>query len=214
MSTPVPVEMRTISHSNVLCTFNLGCVPAICPENLIWRSRLVGKSFVLYPWPHLKNDSHSGAPIFVCLKVLHGLCEVDPALDANIQKSFQIWYSNHVTYFVKHKIPYVFFFLPRFSFIDTGNSWNSRERSGAFLFHCTTSIRSRTFRYLFAILHVRWLPRIFVASLVTTRHLLDEIFHQRNYHLIDCWWQWNVNLCLFDNLILDFFNNNMTLETH
>lgn len=146
MSTPVPVEMRTISHSNVLCTFNLGCVPAVCPENLIWRSRLIGKSFVLYPWPHLKNDSHSGAPIFVCLKVLHGLCEVDPALDANIQKSFQIWYSNHVTYFVKHKIPYVFFFLPRFSFIDTGNSWDSRGKEWSIFvplyhFHSLTNIQ-------------------------------------------------------------------------
>ena len=30
-----------------------------------------------------------------------------------------------------------------------------------FLFHSTTSTRSRTFRHLFATLHVRWLSRIF-----------------------------------------------------
>lgn len=62
----------------------------------------------------LENNSHSGAPTFVCLEVLHDLCEVDIALDANTQKPFQIWDSNRVTYSVKHKIFYVIFFYHSF----------------------------------------------------------------------------------------------------
>ena len=56
-----------------------------------------------------------------------------------------------------------------------------------FLFHSTTSTRSRTFRHLFATLHVRWHHIFLIAPLVFTRLLLDEIFTLSNYHLID-WW--------------------------
>ena len=54
-----------------------------------------------------------------------------------------------------------FFFLSEFSFTDTDSSQDSRGREGTILFHSTTSTRSRTFRHLFATLHVRWLSRIF-----------------------------------------------------
>ena len=48
-----------------------------------------------------------------------------------------------------------FFFLSGFSFTDTDNSQDSRGREETILFHSTTSTRSRTFRHLFATLHVR-----------------------------------------------------------
>ena len=56
---------------------------------------------------------------------------------------------------------FLFFFLSGFSFTDTDNSQDSRGREGTILFHSTTSTRSRTFRHLFATLHVRWLSHIF-----------------------------------------------------
>ena len=55
-----------------------------------------------------------------------------------------------------------FIFLSGFSFTETGNSQDSRWREGTiFFFHSTTSTRWRTFRHLFAALHVRWLSHIF-----------------------------------------------------
>ena len=54
-----------------------------------------------------------------------------------------------------------FFFVSGFSFTDTDNSWDSRGTEGTILFHSTSSTRSRTFRHLFATLHVRWLSHIF-----------------------------------------------------
>ena len=57
-----------------------------------------------------------------------------------------------------------------------------------FLFDSTTSTRSRTFRHLLAILHVRWLSHIFNRNTciyqTTTRWDFTTI---SNYHLID-WW--------------------------
>ena len=49
-----------------------------------------------------------------------------------------------------------FFFLSGFSFTNTDDSQDSRGKGGDhLLFHSTTSTRSRTFRHLFATLHVR-----------------------------------------------------------
>ena len=49
-----------------------------------------------------------------------------------------------------------FFFLSGFSFTDRDDSQDSRGREGTiFLFHCTTSTLSQTFRHLFATLRVR-----------------------------------------------------------
>ena len=64
-----------------------------------------------------------------------------------------------------------------------------QQRNGGdyFLFHSTTSTRSRTFTLLFATLHVRWLSHIF-----NRRLYLPDCYSMRfttlsNYHLID-WW--------------------------
>ena len=60
--------------------------------------------------------------------------------------------------------------------------------------HSTTSTCSRTFRYLFAALNVRWLSHIF--------NLLDEIFPP---YRITIWWIDDVKfvlVCLLDDLIL------------
>ena len=55
---------------------------------------------------------------------------------------------------------FVVFFLLGFSFTDTDNSQDSRGSEGTILFHSTTSTCSRTFRHLFATLHVRWMCRL------------------------------------------------------
>ena len=55
----------------------------------------------------------------------------------------------------------IIFFLSGFSFTDTDSSQDSRGREGTIFFHSATSTRSRTFRHLFATLHVRWLSHIF-----------------------------------------------------
>ena len=74
------------------------------------------------------------------------------------------------------------------------------------LFQSTTSTCSWTLRHLFAILHVRWLSRIFNLL------LLDEI-----YHLIELPFQWLIDdamfVCLLDELILGFCYSDLTLET-
>ena len=53
------------------------------------------------------------------------------------------------------------FFLSGFSIRDTNDSRVAGEGRGRSLFLSTTSTRSRTFRHLFAPLHVEWLLRIF-----------------------------------------------------
>ena len=62
-------------------------------------------------------------------------------------------------YFKNNERVNYFFFLSGFSSTDTDNSQDIRGRE--FLFYSTTSTRSRTFRHLFASLHVRWLSHIF-----------------------------------------------------
>ena len=52
---------------------------------------------------------------------------------------------------------FFYFLLSGFSFTDTDDS----KGGDHLLFHSTTSTRSRTFRHLFATLHVRWLSHIF-----------------------------------------------------
>ena len=84
------------------------------------------------------------------------------------------------------------FFLSWFSFTDIDDSQDSRRREGGdhLLFHSTTSTRSRTFRYLFATLHVRWLSHIFnhTASIYQTTYYSMWFTTLSNYHLID-WWR-------------------------
>ena len=63
------------------------------------------------------------------------------------------------------------------------------------LFHSSTSTRSRTFRHLFATLHVRWLSRIFNrnACVYKTATRWDLPPYRITIWLID-WW---CNVCLF-----------------
>ena len=67
----------------------------------------------------------------------------------------------------------------------TGQDWKGEDH---FLFHSTTSTHSRTFRHLFATLHVRWLSHIFNRNAciyqTATRWYFTTL---SNYHLID-WW--------------------------
>ena len=112
--------------------------------------------------------------------------------------------SNH--FFEWHlECPFNLFFLSGFSFTDIEDSQDSRGREGNhLLFHSTTSNRSRTFRYLFGTLHVRWLSHIFnrIACIyqTATRWYLPP-------YRITIWLIDDVALsfvCLRDHLILDF----------
>ena len=77
------------------------------------------------------------------------------------------------------------------------------------LFHSTTSTRSRTFRHLFATLHVRWLSHIFnrTACIYQTATWWDLPSYWITICLID-----DVNLvfvCLLRDLILGFCDRNL-----
>ena len=106
-----------------------------------------------------------------------------------------------------------FFFYQSFLLTDTNDS-EDRKGGDHLLFHSTTSTSSRTFRHLFATLHVRWLSRIFnrIVTLVFTRLLLAGI-----YHLIELPFDWLIDdamfVCLLDDLILDFCYSNLIRET-
>ena len=92
---------------------------------------------------------------------------------------------------IKRKI-----FQSGFSFTDTDNSQDSREREGTILFHSTTSTRSRTFRHLFATLHMGWLSHIFNRNACIYQTAYSMWFTtSSNYYFID-WWC-DVDFCLF-----------------
>ena len=77
------------------------------------------------------------------------------------------------------------------------------------LFHSTTSTRSRTFRHLFATLHVRWLSHIFncTACIYQTATRWDLPLYRITIRLTD-----DVKLvfvCLLNDLILGFCYSNL-----
>ena len=78
-----------------------------------------------------------------------------------------------------------------------------------FLFHSTTSTRSRTFRHLFATLHVRWLSHIFnrIACIYQTATRWDLPPCRITIWLIDD--VKFVLVCLLDDLILGFCYSNL-----
>ena len=77
------------------------------------------------------------------------------------------------------------FFL---SFTNTDHSRDSRGREEPSLFFLTTYTRSRTFRHIFATLHLRWLSRIFNLSSCNYQSVTRwDLSAARNYHLIECW---------------------------
>ena len=88
-----------------------------------------------------------------------------------------------------------------------------RKRGDHFLFHSTTSTRSRTFRHLFATLHVRWLSHIFNrnACIYQAATRWDLPPYPITIWLID-----DVKLvfvCLLDDLIQAFFTAILIQET-
>ena len=96
---------------------------------------------------------------------------------------------------------HVFFCFLFFSFrVFFHRHWRFTGQQGKgedhLLFHSTTSTRSRTFRHLFATLHVRWLSRIFnrKASVYQTATRWNSLPYRITIWLID-WW---CNACLFN----------------
>ena len=73
-----------------------------------------------------------------------------------------------------------------------GQQWKGGDH---FLFHSTTSTRSRTFRHLFATLHVRWLSHIFNRNTCIYQTVTrSDFLTLSNYHLIDWWCEVCFNL--------------------
>ena len=102
-----------------------------------------------------------------------------------------VFLSKNFKHFTKmnFKIHYPQFFLSAFFFHAHWRLTGQQRKGGDhFLFHFTTSTRSRTFRHLFATLHVRWLSHIFNCNAriyqTATRWYFTTL---SNYHLID-WW--------------------------
>ena len=74
------------------------------------------------------------------------------------QQSFQGSYSRSILLKAQN---FFFFFYQGFLSRTLTTHRAAGEGRGPSLFHSTTSTRSRTFRHLFATLHVRWLSHIF-----------------------------------------------------
>ena len=87
-----------------------------------------------------------------------------------------------------------FFFCEGFLHLHWLFTGQQRKGEDHFLFHSTTSTRSRTLRHLFATLHVRWLPRIFNrnASLYQTATRWDLPPYRITIWVIDL----GCNVCL------------------
>ena len=73
----------------------------------------------------------------------------------------QAWWNGIDTCFHTIIRSQVFFFYQGFISRTLTTHMTAGEGRAPFLFHSTTSTRSRTFRHLFATLHARWLSHIF-----------------------------------------------------
>ena len=105
----------------------------------------------------------------------------------------------------------MFFFYQGFLYRHWRFTGQQGKGGDHLLFHSTTSTRLRTLRHLLATLHVRWLSRIFNrnARVCQTAIRWDLPPYWITIWLID-WW---CNVCLLDELILDFCYSDLTLET-
>ena len=105
------------------------------------------------------------------------------------------------------------FFSIRLFFSQTLTIYRTagEEKIDYFLFHCTTSSRSQTFRYLFATLRVRWQSHIFNSNACIYQTANDI------YHLIELPFDWLIDNAMFvsllDDLILGFCYSNVLQET-
>ena len=84
-----------------------------------------------------------------------------------------------------------FFFYQGFLSLTLTTHRTAGKGLDHFLFHSTTFIRSRTFRHLFATLHVRWLSHIFnrTALFLITPYRITIIFID-DVKLIFCFFTW------------------------
>ena len=92
-------------------------------------------------------------------------------------------------FLMKQDIYIYIYFSIRVFFHGHGRlTWQQGKGGDHFLFHPTTSSRSRTFRHLFATLHLRWLSHIFNHNACIYQTATRWDFPTlSNYHLID-WW--------------------------
>ena len=92
---------------------------------------------------------------------------------------------------------FVFFFSIRVFFHEHWRLTGQQGKAGDhFLFHSTTSTRSRTFRHLFATLHVRWLSYIF------NRSACIDCYSMIFYPLIELPFDWLMMWSLFQFVYL------------
>ena len=98
------------------------------------------------------------------------------------------------------------FFLSVFSFIDIGNSKDSRGREGA-IFYFTLPLPPAHRHWDFYLQLCKWddYHVLLIAPLVFTTLLRFITFALLNYHLIDWWCNVNFFTCLLDDLILGFW---------
>ena len=117
------------------------------------------------------------------------------------------WFGNIV------KNLFLFSFLSGFFFFHGHWRFTGRQNKQGdhFLFHSTTSTCSRTFRYLFATMHVRWLSHIFnlTACIYQTATKWDLPPYRITIWLIDdvtlsfCLSTWWFDSSFFDTAIWD-----------
>ena len=114
-------------------------------------------------------------------------------------------------YLKKVFIIFVWFFLSGSSFTDIDNSQESSGKERTMLYSLCHLYRSQAFKYLFAILHVRWLPRIFNQTTsncqATTRWVLPPYWITI---LIAGWC--SVSFCWFDFRFKWWFDSRFLLQ--
>ena len=108
---------------------------------------------------------------------------------------------------------HLFFFCQGFPSRTLTTHRTAGEGRGPSLFHSTTSTRSRTFRHLFATLHVRWLSHIFnrTACIYQAATRWDLPPYRITIWLIDD--VMLIFVCLLVYLIQGFCYSYLTLET-
>ena len=114
----------------------------------------------------------------------------------------RIYIYNRMKYVLLMNLIYLFQFFCFFFSIRVffHRHWRLTGQQGKggdhFLFHSTTSTRSRTFRHLFVTLHVTWLSRIFnrIACIYQTATWWDLLPYRITIWLID---DVTISLCLF-----------------
>ena len=125
------------------------------------------------------------------------------------QKPLGEW--NNSKIWERREILAIYFFSIRVFFHRHWRLTGQQGKGGDhFLFHSTTSTRSRTFRHLFATLHVRWQSHTFSRNAC----ILPDRYSLRFSLLIELPFDWWCEVCVFslflpDDLVLDFCYSNL-----